>query len=96
MPREGKKISLRVSIQPDLPDLFDLQAEDDGEYQCVAESEAGTTEKNITLKVQGEFYVQNEIQCNGMQNKLEEYTHILTHILRLSMGPFCFWFHFMK
>ena len=35
--------------------LFDLQAADEGEYQCVAESEAGTAERTITLKVQSEF-----------------------------------------
>lgn len=35
--------------------LLDLQAADEGEYQCVAESEAGTAERTITLKVQSEF-----------------------------------------
>lgn len=35
--------------------LFDVQAADEGEYQCVAESEAGTAERTITLRVQGEF-----------------------------------------
>lgn len=35
--------------------LFDMQAADEGEYQCVAESEAGTAERTITLRVQGEF-----------------------------------------
>ena len=31
------------------------QAGDAGEYQCVAESEAGVAERTISLKVQGEF-----------------------------------------
>lgn len=35
--------------------MFDFQAADQGEYQCLAESEAGTAERTITLKVQGEF-----------------------------------------
>lgn len=35
--------------------VFDLQAADEGDYQCVAESEAGTAERTITLKVQSEF-----------------------------------------
>lgn len=35
--------------------MFDFQAADEGEYQCLAESEAGTAERTITLKVQGEF-----------------------------------------
>lgn len=47
-----------------LLDLFDLQAADEGEYQCVAESEAGTAERTITLKVQGEFCAQNYTQCH--------------------------------
>lgn len=34
---------------------FSLQAADEGEYQCVAESEAGTAERTITLQVQSEF-----------------------------------------
>lgn len=33
----------------------DLQAADEGEYQCVAKSEAGTAERTINLKVQSEF-----------------------------------------
>lgn len=36
--------------------MFDFQAADQGEYQCLAESEAGTAERTITLKVQGEFF----------------------------------------
>lgn len=44
---------------------FDVQAADEGEYQCVAESEAGTAERTITLKVQSEFCAYN-------------YTHIVT------------------
>lgn len=35
--------------------LFDLQAADEGDYQCVAESEAGKAERTITLRVQSEF-----------------------------------------
>lgn len=33
------------------------QTADEGEYQCVAESEAGMAERTITVKVQGEFTV---------------------------------------
>lgn len=36
--------------------MFDFQAADQGEYQCLAESEAGTAERTITLKVQSEFF----------------------------------------
>lgn len=36
--------------------MCDFQAADEGEYQCLAESEAGTAERTITLKVQGEFF----------------------------------------
>lgn len=34
----------------------DLQTADEGQYQCVAESEAGKAERTITLKVQSEFW----------------------------------------
>lgn len=43
---------------------IDLQAADEGEYQCVAESEAGTAERTITLKVQSEFCGYNNTHCH--------------------------------
>ena len=43
-----------VLSQSHVPCPF-LQAADEGEYQCVAESEAGKAERTITLKVQSEF-----------------------------------------
>lgn len=54
--------------------LFDLQAADEGEYQCVAESEAGTAERTITLKVQSEFCAYNYKHCTGHEIHLKN-TH---------------------
>lgn len=52
---ENCSLECRLSETLLLP-LFDVQAADEGEYQCVAESEAGTAERTITLRVQGEFF----------------------------------------
>ena len=44
--------------------MFDFQASDEGEYQCLAESEAGTAERTITLKVQSKFFHMKEKQLH--------------------------------
>lgn len=55
----GCQLSQTLLLYP-----FDLQAADEGEYQCVAESEAGTAERTITLKVQSEFCGYNNTHCH--------------------------------
>lgn len=46
-----------------------MQAADEGEYLCVAESEAGMAERTITLKVQGESYL---YFCQKKKKKTKE------------------------
>ncbi len=55
--------------------LFDLQAADEGEYQCVAESEAGAAERTINLKVQSELYLYSQTLKQDM--KLSPHLHLL-------------------
>lgn len=52
------KLLLKVPVQYKsvFLGMFHFQAADEGEYQCLAESEAGTAERTITLKVQSEFF----------------------------------------
>lgn len=61
---ENSLLECKLS-QSVLLNLLDLQAADEGEYQCVAESEAGTAERTITIKVQGEFHGQHFILTEG-------------------------------
>ncbi|XP_058491292.1 hemicentin-1 [Solea solea] len=53
--RDGKPLlrSLRIqALRNGSLVIYSISAADEGEYQCVAESEAGTVERTITLKVQ--------------------------------------------
>lgn len=86
--------------------LFDLQATDEGEYQCVAESEAGTAERTITLKVQGEFCAQNYTQCHMIvklihfplleKNPISSQLHLLIHFFLFLRFGFCRYFPHFK
>ncbi|KAM3610982.1 uncharacterized protein V6R79_011806 [Siganus canaliculatus] len=53
--RDGKPLLRSLRLQP-LHNgslvIYSITAADEGEYQCVAESEAGTAERTISLKVQ--------------------------------------------
>lgn len=74
---------------------FHLQAADEGEYQCVAESEAGRAERTIALKVQSKsdtLYIEDTcfyttaVGLNYLLHKAQEQTLVLFNNLVSSVN----------